>query len=138
MTTPRRPTSLTLLAEYIQISLELLGVMLVAAGLGVLAAWEFGMAGFLTISGATVCGVAYLYERRLRPPPPKTKPEPPSPPATTQDRVSAPVAPAPIITRTWWRFAWLVRDPGEPLVIERTWGRLAWLRPRDDDQRRDA
>jgi hypothetical protein len=114
--------------EVLQIALELLGILLVAAGLGVLVAWWFGSAGFLIASGVTVLGAAYLGERRLHPP---RRPVPVAEVApVARTRPSASDVPAQTIERNWWRFGWLStgRPARERSMIAWTWGRLIWLR----------
>ena len=118
--------------EILQIALELLGILLLAAGLGVLAAWWCGAAGFLIASGVMVLGAAFQAERKLHPAA-AVPPAAIAPPPATRSRPSAADVPPQTIERTWWRFGWL--STGRPArnrpVVGPTWGRLAWLRDPD-------
>jgi hypothetical protein len=52
--------------ELLIVALETLGMLLVSFGLGLVAAWWFGMAGLTTISGVCVLGFATLAAARQR------------------------------------------------------------------------
>lgn len=92
--------------EYLQIALEIMGILLVAAGLGVGGAYLFGWSGGLIVSGVTVLAAAYLGELKLNPPAPKVTPPSP-PPATLPANGFDPNAE--IILKTWGRVAWLTK-----------------------------
>lgn len=56
--------------------MEVLGMLLVSAGLGCVAAWWFGLAGLLTISGVCQLGFATLIALRQKAI--NTPPQPPT------------------------------------------------------------
>jgi hypothetical protein len=61
--------------EIMTVILEILGILLVSAGLGCVAAWWLGVAGLFTISGVSVLAFATLIaarQRAMNKPPPTT------------------------------------------------------------------
>jgi hypothetical protein len=79
-----------LIYELIITGMETLGLLFVAFGLGVLASWWAGAAGFLLVTGLGLLAAAGLSASRQRPgrkpkpgpgPPPVTKSKPPAQPA---------------------------------------------------------
>ena len=66
-----------LVFEVVTVVLEILGMLLVSAGLGCVAAWWFGTAGLLTISGVCVLAFATLVAARQKAmsTPPRSKTE---------------------------------------------------------------
>lgn len=52
--------------EIVIVVMEILGMLFVSAGLGCVAAWEFGVAGQLTVTGLCLLGFATLTAIRQR------------------------------------------------------------------------
>lgn len=52
--------------ELVIMVMEILGMLLVSAGLGCVAAWWFGLAGLLAVSGVCVLAFATLIAARQR------------------------------------------------------------------------
>lgn len=80
-----------LVYELIITGMETLGLLFVAFGLGVLASWWAGAAGFLLVTGLGLLAAAALSASRQRPAP-KPKPGPGPQPATRSKPLAEPAA----------------------------------------------
>ncbi|MGH3549439.1 MAG: hypothetical protein ACRDQU_15300 [Pseudonocardiaceae bacterium] len=117
------------LHEILQVALETLGILLLAAGVGLAAFALCRWPGFLVVSGVLVLSASWRAELALHPRKPKPKPEP------------KPADQPRLIERTFWRFGWLRGRPSPAAqsrgqsIIARSVGRVAWLRDPEESSR---
>jgi hypothetical protein len=109
---PRRPAPARsalspVVYEVVLLCLIAVAVVSIAVGLGVAAFELMRWPGFFVAAGATLLAAAWWDHRTNQPAPPPTAPERPP---VTRSRTEAIEARPQIITRTWWRFAWLSKD----------------------------
>lgn len=82
------------LHEIVQLALEMLGLLVTAAGTGFMASWWLGWGGLLG-AGVVLLAAAYRAERDLHPP----KPRPPTPPPVTTSKSNGEVQDESVLAR---------------------------------------